>query len=390
MKKIKYILILLGVLLSVATIAIPQIEAKAKEIENNNLIIGKNSFSCILADGNSGKIIYQKNQLEKKPIASMTKIMTLLVIYDNINNNKINLEDNVTVSKNASHMGGSQAFLDEGSIHKVKDLIKTIIVASANDSCVALAEHISGSVENFVMEMNKKAKAINLEASNFVNCTGLPALNQYSCALDCVKMFLELINQKNNYFEYSQIWLDDYKHPSGRITSLTNTNKLVKFYEGCDGGKTGYTNEAKHCLCATAKRGDTRLIACVLGEPDSKTRFAEISEMLNYGFANYANKVLLSKNTQVELTVKNAKDKIIYAEPEKDLTFFAPKNQIDDNVSIITQFDKNIAPIKKGEIIGKAYLVHNEEVIMETNLISVSDIDEKTYFDSLKEITKNW
>lgn len=376
-------------LIILGSLFLPQ-TSYAKEITSSKDLLAKQAFSAVIADAYSGQIIHQKNSLEKKPIASMTKIMTLLVLYDNLSNGKINYEDNVVVSKNAANMGGSQAFLDAGSVHKVTDLIKTIIVASANDSCVALAEHLFGSTEKFVEQMNVKAKEINLDATNFVNCTGLPALNQYSCAGDCVKMFIELIKQENNYFDYSKIWIDDYQHPSGRITSLTNTNKLIRLYDGCDGGKTGYTNEAQHCLCATASRGDTRLIACVLGEPDSKTRFAEVSEMFNYGFANYENKVYLNKNDIIESNVKNGKINTIKVKAETNLTSFCKKGTDNNEISTITQFDKIVAPVKIGEKVGKAYLIKNNEVIAETNLISTMNIERKTYFDEIIDIIKNW
>ncbi len=288
--------------------------------------LGAKSFSCVLADYesreeyyDSGNIIYQKNAQAKRPVASITKLMTLILAYDSINSGKGSLEDIVTISANASGMGGSQAFLDTNSRHKLSDLLKLIIVASANDCSVAVAEHLYGSVETFVSKMNKKSAEIGLVATNFVNCTGLPALNQYSCAIDCVKMLSYLVGQNNNYFDYSKIWLEDYVHPGGRTTTITNTNKLVRFYTGCDGGKTGFTNEAMHCLCATAKRGETRFVACVLGEPDSKTRFGEVSEMLNYGFANYQNKVYLDFDGIEDVVIKGGKQSTLKVAPEKKL-----------------------------------------------------------------------
>ncbi len=372
------------------TCFLPQKEVFAKTSNESTFVLGQNAVSCVLADGDTGYIIYQKNATDKRPIASMTKIMTLLVIYDNINAGKLKLDDEVTVSQTAAGMGGSQAFLDAQSVHKVGDLIKTIVVASANDSCVALAEHLYGDVENFVSEMNKKALQLDLKATNFVNCTGLPALNQYSCAIDCVKMFFALIHQNNNYFDYSTIWMDDFQHPSGRITSLTNTNKLVKFYEGCDGGKTGYTNEAHHCLCATAKRGDTRLIACVLAEPDSKTRFAEVSQMFNYGFANFNTKVYLNKETVIETKINNGKSKVLEVKPQNNLTAFLKKGETGEEISVVTEFNKTSAPFYLGETVGTAFLIKKGEVIAQTPLISTMDVKKKSYFDSIEEIIKQW
>lgn len=363
---------------------------KVASAQNDTLVLGKNAKSCVLADAESGEIVYQKNSTDKLPIASMTKIMTLLVIYDNIINGKISLDDDVVVSSVAAGMGGSQAFLDADSTHKAVDLIKTIIIASANDSCVALAEHVSGSKETFVNEMNKKGKELGLVATNFVNCTGLPALNQYSCAVDCVKMFSALIKQNNNYFDYSKIWMDDYKHPGGRITQLTNTNRLVRFFNGCDGGKTGYTDEARHCLCATAKKGDTRLIACVLGEPDSKTRFAEVSQMLNFGFANYSNTILLSKDNAIQVDVKGGKTKSISVKSQENLSVFLPKNESADGYEVVTQIERNKAPINQGEVVGTAFLIKNNNVIAKTALYSTDTVSKKSYFDTLHEIGENW
>ncbi len=382
----KVCLLLFSLVLVIGVVCVP----KTALAHGDELSLGKNAKSCVLADAETGEIVYQKNSTAKLPIASMTKIMTLLVVYDNINAGKLSLSDDITVSATAAGMGGSQAFLDANSVHKASDLIKTIVIASANDSCVALAEHISGSKEGFVNEMNKKARSIGLVATNFVNCTGLPALNQYSCAVDCVKMFSELIKQNNNYFDYSKIWMEDYKHPDGRITQLTNTNKLVRFFNGCDGGKTGYTDEARHCLCATAVKGETRLIACVLGEPDSKTRFAEVSQMLNYGFANYFNKIMLSRNDAISVEIKGGKKDLILAKPKDNLSVFLSKSEDVEVYKVVTQIDKKIAPIAKGEIIGTAFLVKENQIVSKTYLYSTEEVSRKTYIDTLQDIAENW
>ncbi len=348
--------------------------------------LATNAKAAVIADFDTGTIVLNKNGTEKLKIASMTKMMTLLVAYDCVNSNKCSLDDNVSISSYAAGMGGSQAFIEAGSVHKLSDLIKTVVIASANDSSVAIAEHTFGSVENFVFEMNKKASQLNLKATHFVNCTGLPALNHYSCAQDCVTMLSELIRQKNNYFEYSKIWLEDYKHPSGRITTLTNTNKLVRFYNGCDGGKTGYTNESLHCLCATAKRGNTRLIACVLGEPDSKTRFAEVSAMFNFGFGNFETRIYLDKNNTMQTQVKNGKISAVEVAALDNLAYFGKKGEENGDINVVTEYTKIKAPIKKGDIVGKAFLVKDGKTLRETELVSLNDIDKKTYFDYLSDI----
>ena len=205
-----------------------------------------------------------------------------------------------------------------------------------------------------------------------------------------VAMFSALIKQNNNYFDYSKIWMDDYKHPGGRITQLTNTNRLVRFFNGCDGGKTGYTDEARHCLCATAKKGDTRLIACVLGEPDSKTRFAEVSQMLNFGFANYSNTILLSKDNAIQVDVKGGKTKSISVKPQENLSVFLPKSENADGYEVVTQIERNKAPINQGEVVGTAFLIKNNNVIAKTALYSTDTVSKKSYFDTLHEIGENW
>ena len=331
----------------------------------------------------TGEVLFEHNATEKRPIASMTKIMTLICTYDAIKDGKVALDDDVVVSTRASSMGGSQVFLQANSTHKLENLIKSIVVCSANDSCVAVAEHISGSVENFVDTMNKRAESLKLRATHFENCTGLPQVNQYSCAIDVAKMMWELL-QNPHYFSCSTIWMEDYKHPDGRVIGMTNTNKLVKFYNGCDGGKTGYTSEAMHCLSATAKKGDSRFVAVVVGAPDSKTRFAEVSALLNYAFANYESKVYLDKNAPVSVDVLGAKVDKFDAIAKNDLTWFGSKGQMDCVVEY--QLEKVCAPIKKGEVVGKALLVRNGNVVAETELISTCDVNKKPFVDYLKDI----
>ena len=228
---------------------------------NADVVKGINS-SSLLMDYASGSVIHELNASQRRPIASMVKIMTLLRTHESVASGKVSLEDDVTVSQRAADMGGSQAFLDAGSVHKLKNLIKTIIVASANDSCVAVAEHISGSVENFVDSMNKRAGELGLKDTNFVNCTGLPATNQYSCAKDVAVMMRTLISTESNYFEYSKIWMEDFVHPGGRVTGLTNTNKLIRFYQGgATEAKRDTPTKPSIAFALRQNEGDTRLIA---------------------------------------------------------------------------------------------------------------------------------
>ncbi|MBS1416563.1 MAG: D-alanyl-D-alanine carboxypeptidase [Clostridia bacterium] len=353
-----------------------------------DVVKGINS-SSLLMDFASGTVIHELNASQRRPIASMVKIMTLLRTYESIASGKASLEDDVTISQRAADMGGSQAFLDAGSVHKLKNLIKTIIVASANDSCVAVAEHISGSVENFVDSMNKRAGELGLKDTNFVNCTGLPATNQYSCARDVATMMRTLISTESNYFEYSKIWMEDFVHPGGRVTGLTNTNRLIRFYQGCDGGKTGYTNEAKHCLCATAKRGETRLIAVVVGAPDSQTRFKEVSDLLNYGFGNYESKVMLAKDGLEEIQIKSGVKETLKIAPAEQLALFGKKGETKGELVIDLHDVK--APVKKGDAVGYALIVAPDgSVLAKTDIVALEDIEKQSFFDTVRDILGQW
>lgn len=336
-----------------------------------------------------GQVLYEHNSTEKRPIASMTKIMTLICAYDAIDNGKIALNDDVFVSTRAASMGGSQVFLDANTKYKLENLMKSIVICSANDSCVAVAEHVSGSVENFVDVMNKKASELGLTATHFENCTGLPAVSQFSCAKDVAKMLSELIKHPH-YFTCANVWMEDFQHQSGRVTGMTNTNKLIRFYEGCDGGKTGYTNEAQHCLAATAKRGDTRVIAVVVGAPDSKTRFKEVSDMFNYAFANYETKVYLGKTSKLEgVEISGGKEKTVGVETQGQLTAFGRKGEFDCKVEFEV-IENAKAPIMKGEVVGIAKLVNaHGEVISQVNLIAQNDVLAKTYFDYIRQVITN-
>ena len=335
-----------------------------------------------------GQVLQEHNALEKRPIASMTKIMTLLCIYDSIDNGKISLDDTVIVSSRAAGMGGSQVFLEANGAYKVNELLKSIIVCSANDSCVAMAEHVSGSVESFVEMMNSKCREYGLVATHFENCTGLPAVSQFSCAKDVAQMFLQLIKHPH-YFSCANIWMEDFVHPSGRVTGMTNTNKLVRFYQGCDGGKTGYTCEAQHCLAATAKRGDTRVVAVIIGAKDSKTRFKEVSDMFNYAFANYQSNVLMSVSDSQKVSVDGGKQKSVEVAPAEKLVAFGKKGDCDYTLQV--DLPQTIqAPILKGDVVGQVHSVDKNGVIVKSvDLVAQCDVQAKTYWDYVKEIVAN-
>ncbi|HBJ97833.1 MAG TPA: D-alanyl-D-alanine carboxypeptidase, partial [Clostridiales bacterium] len=283
MKK-KFISILSLIVISIFAFNIKFTAVKTVNAENGLSVKCK---SAIIMDYHSGSIIYAKNENARLPIASMTKLMALLLTFENVDNNNLSLDEKITVSKTASGMGGSEVFLEAGGEYLCSDLVKSVIVASANDATVALCERLYGSEENAVEEMNKRAKELNLSDTLYSNSTGLTKPTQYSSAKDVANLLKELCTHKQ-YFNYSKIWMDEIKHPSGNVTEISNTNKLVRFYEGCDGGKTGFTGEAGFCLSATAKRGAMRLISVVIGGENSKERFNGVRTMFNYAFSNYS------------------------------------------------------------------------------------------------------
>ena len=343
---------------------------------------------CALLLGEDGTIIYEKNANDKRPIASMTKIMTLCCVYDAIEEGKFSLDDTVEISQNASSMGGSQVFLDANTTHKVENLIKSIIICSANDSSVAMAEKVAGSQEAFVEIMNQKAKSLGMENTHFSNCTGLPAVDAYSTAKDVALMTKELARH-DHYFECASIWMEDFVHPSGRVTGMTNTNKLVRFYNGCIGGKTGYTSEAQHCLSAIAKRGDTLLYSVVIASPDSKTRFTEVSSMFNYGFANYQSKRFIDVGQVVqEVNIANGKNalEIVAKDP---LIGFGKRGTIDYDLEYVLENNLK-APIQQGEKVGVCKLLNNGETIKQVDLIAKCKVEQKGFLDFVLDYVENW
>lgn len=260
------------------------------------------SPSAILCEASTGQVIFEKNADERRPVASVNKVMTILLTLEAVDEGRVSLEDQVTVSPRAASMGGSQAFLDAEERYKLSELLKTVIVASANDSAVALAEHLAGTEESFVRLMNTRAEELGLTNTHYANCTGLPAQEHYTTARDVAKLSAQL-DLHPIYYRYSTIWMDEIKHRGGRVTSLTNTNRLIRFYPGCDGYKTGSTNEARYCVSATAKKEGMRLIAVVLGTPAGQTRFDEARAMLEYGFANVQLVTPIAQGQALDMTV---------------------------------------------------------------------------------------
>ncbi len=348
------------------------------------------SSSAYVCDYYTGKVIYEKNADERKPIASMTKVVGLGILFDEINKGNILLTDEVVVSETAADVGGSSAFLDSGASYKVEDLIKSVVIASANDSMVALAEHVSGNEKGFVAKMNDYAKSIGMKNTLFENATGLPSLNAYSTAKDITLAFKRIVD--NAIFQkYCKVWIDELMHPSGRKTELVNTNRLIKTYDNMIGGKTGYTNTAKYCFVGSARKGDMKIIASILGAEDSKVRFNEVKEMFNYAFANYSNKLIISSNIPVcKIHVKNAKLQHLDVYSSENLYNFQ-KNSEKFNVQVVTKLNDIKAPISAFGVVGKVYLIdENGLVVAESNLIIKESAEKVSFKDCLDKIIVNW
>lgn len=376
MKKIILVLVL-------SIIFIPYIKA-----EDN--LLAKNARSAILIEQTTGEILYEFNSHEKQPPASMTKMMSLLLIMESIDKGVLKWDQIITISSNASGMGGSQILLETNEKMSVEDLVKGIAIASGNDAVVALAEAIAGSEENFVKMMNDRAHELGLNDTNFKNCHGLDEEGHYSSAYDMAFIAKELVKHEK-ILEYSKIYEAYLREGTDRKIWLVNTNKLVRFKDGVDGLKTGFTNGAGYCLTATMKKDGMRIIATVMGEPDSNTRNSEVSGMLDYAYATIGLKKVLSKNSVVKkINLSKAKTDEVKIVPVEDVNVLYKKMDGEINPTYEVKINDIKIPIKKGSIVGKIYVKNNDEIINEVNL-TVSENIYKTnfielYFKSLKNI----
>ncbi len=342
--------------------------------------------AAFLLEANSGKVLFTQNADAHLPIASMTKVATLGVIYQNLAQGKITMDDMVMVSERAASMGGSQAFLDAGSEYSIHDLIQSIVVASANDSCVAMAEYIAGSVESFVDMMNEFAHSLGCQNTNFVNCTGLPTPGAYSCARDMATMYLAIM-QSPHYSDFNQVWMYDLTHPSGRVTGLTNTNKLIRRYQGCLGGKTGFTNEAGHCITVAAKRGDIQPIAVIIGAANSQTRFNESSALLDYACQNFENQLIVDSSVPIKkVTVKNAVTETIDLYPATNYYHLTMKNGT-NNIAVATEIPDTVtAPLSVSMDLGTIMVTDNGKVITEIPVRTGENVDRANYWQTVQKI----
>ena len=345
------------------------------------------SPSAILCEASTGQVIFEKNADERRPVASVNKVMTILLTLEAVDEGRVSLEDQVTVSPRAASMGGSQAFLDAGERYKLSELLKTVIVASANDSAVALAEHLAGTEESFVRLMNTRAEELGLTNTHYANCTGLPAQEHYTTARDVAKLSAQL-DLHPIYYRYSTIWMDEIKHRGGRVTSLTNTNRLIRFYPGCDGYKTGSTNEARYCVSATAKKEGMRLIAVVLGTPAGQTRFDEARAMLEYGFANVQLVTPIAEGQALDMTVPvrlGGRDEVsvLSGGTCSLLERRGEKNALSLEAALV---EKVNAPVYAGDVLGEIRVKRGDEVVAVVPAVAGEDVQLPGMVDALIRI----
>jgi serine-type D-Ala-D-Ala carboxypeptidase (penicillin-binding protein 5/6) len=360
------------------------------EEQSGDIDLAENSKSAILMEKDTGEILYNKNADERLPPASMTKIMTLILIMEALEKGQITLNEKVRVSEHAASMGGSQIFLEAGEEMTVEDLLKGIAIASGNDASVALAEKIAGSEKAFVIKMNEKVKSLGLKNTHFVNSTGLPAENHYSTAHDMAVMAKELLKYED-ITKYTSIYEDYLRKGTEDEFWLVNTNKLVRFYDGVDGLKTGYTSEAKYCLTATAKRGDMRVIAVAMGADTTKKRNADVSAMLDYAFSQYNTKPVFDRHEVVDqLKLLKAEKEKIDVVTEDKISILIKNGEKVENVEKLIEYDKNLTlPIEQGKPIGILKLKVNGKIVSETPLVVQEKVEEAGVWTLMKRAMRS-
>ncbi len=353
--------------------------------EETKLKIAEKSSSAILIERDTGAVLFEKDSDKKLPPASMTKIMTMILIMEAIESGKISLDQKVRASEYAASMGGSQIFLEAGEEMTVDDMLKGIAVASGNDASVAMAEAIAGSEEEFVNMMNEKAKSMGLKNTHFVNPTGLPAENHYSTANDMALMAKELLKYEL-ITKYTGLYEDYLRQDSDKKFWLVNTNKLVKFYPGVDGLKTGFTSEAKYCLTATAKRDDMRVVAVVMGAPSPKVRNAEITKMFDYAFSQYKTQKLFDRHHIVKkVEVNKGNQPSMSVVTSERISVLLKKGQENGDIATSIKMNKNIeTPIKKGDEVGLLSVKIDGRVTSKSPVLSAEDIHSASWWQLMK------
>ena len=363
-----------------------------EEISPTNTTTNENKFaenakSAIMIEASTGTILYEKNKDDKLPMASMTKMMTLLLIMEEIESGNLKWNEMITTSEHAASMGGSQIFLEVGEKMSVEDLVKGICIASGNDASVAMAERIGGTEEKFVSMMNKKAKELSLSNTHFENACGLDSDNHYSSANDMSIIAKELVKHKK-ILEFSGTYEDYLRKNTEKSFWLVNTNKLVRYYQGVDGLKTGYTKNAGYCITTTAERGNMRLITVVMGEPSSAIRNSETTTMLDYGFNTYEAKKIITKDSVIsKQKVEFGKKDSVELTPMEDYKVLKEKSSTNKNITYQLSSNPIKAPVKVGDKVGKIKIIENNKTIQEIDVTVKENISKmnilKAYYKEL-------
>nr|WP_308860261.1 D-alanyl-D-alanine carboxypeptidase family protein [Paenibacillus radicibacter] len=357
----------------------------AEEKHNQTLDLAPNARSAVLMDADTGTIMFEKNKDEQLAPASVTKIMTMLLVMESIDSGKISMNDKVRTSEYAASMGGSQIFLQPGEEMIVHDMLKGIAMASGNDASVAMAEKLAGSEEHFVQLMNERAQQLGMKNTHFMNCNGLPADKHFTSAQDIAIMSRELLKHPE-ITQFTSAYQDYLRKDSKKPFWLVNTNKLVRFYSGADGLKTGFTAEAKFCLSGTAKRDNMRIIAVVMGEPNTKTRNSEVTKMFDYAFAQYMNHPIFQKGDALgEFSVSKGQVRSVPLVAERPYSVLMRKGESKDGIHHELQIDSKIkAPIAAGHTIGKIVVRNGENIVSEYPLHSPVDVAKANWWTLFK------
>jgi len=348
------------------------------------------SKAAILMDMDTKTVLYAHNENDQRQVASISKLMTILLTLEALEQGTLSLDQTIVASEEAAGMGGSQMFLDAHAQYKIADLLKGVIVASANDASVALAEAIAGSEQAFVIKMNERAKQLGLTKTHYANATGLSAANQFSTARDSAVLLSHVVPYEL-YQKDTAIWMEDFTHPSGRVTELVNTNRLSKYFQGSTGGKTGFTDEAQYCLAASAKRGNMQLVGVVLGASNAKTRFHEVGALLSYGFAAF-------EKTDVVSTASKLGTIAVVQSQTTEADVFASQNYSvlskkgeKPNYELVLALDKRIAaPANAGAVVGQVKVLNQGEIVTEIDLIVKQDLVKITLAGAGKNIIARW
>src|SRR5690606_29221311 len=370
-----------------------KIDLQEDSIESNSAAapaLAENAVSAIVIDAESGTVIFEKNSHQKLPPASITKIMTMLLVMEAIDQGKLKLTDMVSTSERAASMGGSQIFLEVGEQMTVEQMLKGVAMASGNDASVALAEKLAGTEEQFVAMMNERAQQLGLKNTHFMNSNGLPVDNHYSSAYDIAILSKELMKY-DLIRSFTGKYQDYLRKDSDKPFWLVNTNKLVRFYDGADGIKTGYTSEAKFCLAASALRDGMRVIAVVMGSPSTKVRNAEVSQMLDYSFAQYMNYPIIKKGDTIgTLEIEKGMENKVDLVAPQNFSILVRRGSNTDQIHYVLDMDESMkAPIIKDKPIGKLIVYQEDRIVKEYELLAPYSIERSSWWKLLKRSTRS-